>query len=64
MGTEGCRQSEEMLPEDRNCILPGDGGQSSRNGDYGEEHLEGETGLGENTRGLGEEAIVEEPKCS
>ena len=35
------------------------GGESSQNGDYGEEILEGETGLGENTRVLGEKAIVE-----
>ena len=27
VGTEGCRRSEEMLPEDGNCVLPGDGGE-------------------------------------
>ena len=53
--TEDCRRSKEMLPEDGNC------GERSQNGDYGEEILEGETGLGENTRVLGEKAIVEDP---
>ena len=61
VGTEGCSRSEEMLPENGNCAIPGDGGESSQNGDYGEESLESETGLGENTRVLGEEAIVEDP---
>ena len=27
VGIEGCRRSEEMLPEDGNCVLPGDGGE-------------------------------------
>ena len=49
VGTEGCRRSEEMLPEDGNSVLPGDGGKSSQKGDYGEESLDRETGLGENT---------------
>ena len=62
VGTEGCRRSDEMLPEDGNCVLPGDGGKSSQNRDYGEEILEGETGLGENTRVLSEKAIVKDPK--
>ena len=48
--TEACSRSEEMLPEDGNCVLPGDGGESSQNGDYGKEGLDGETGSGENTR--------------
>ena len=51
-----------MLPEDGNCVLPGHGGKSSQNGDYGEESLDCKTGSGENTRVLGEEAIVEDPK--
>ena len=50
-----------MLPEGGNCVLPGDDGESSQNEDYGEEILEGETGLGENTRVLSEKAITEDP---
>ena len=50
-----------MLPEDGNCVLPGDGGKSDQIGDYVEEILEGETGLGENTRVLSEKAIAEDP---
>ena len=41
---ESCRRSEEMLPEDGDCVLPGDGGKRSQNGDYGEEIFESETG--------------------
>ena len=62
VGTEDCRRSEEMLPEDGNCVLPGDGGKSSQSGDYGEESLDGETGLGGNKRVLGEKAVVKDPK--
>ena len=61
VGNEGCRRSEEMLPEGGNCVLPGDDGESSQNEDYGEEILEGETGLGENIRVLSEKAITEDP---
>ena len=50
-----------MLPEEGNCVLPGDGGESSQNGDNGEEILKGETGLGENTRVFSEKAIAEGP---
>ena len=35
--------------------------KSSKHGDYGEEILESETGLGENTRVLSEKAIAEDP---
>ena len=35
-----------MVSDGENCVLPGDGGEGSRNGDYAEERQEGESGLG------------------
>ena len=49
---EGLKQSGEMVSDGEICVLPGDGGEGSRNGDYAEERPEGETGLGKTQVGL------------
>ena len=49
---ECLKQSEEMVPDGENCVLPGDGGEGSWNGDYAEERPEGFTGLGKTQVGL------------
>ena len=59
--TEGLRRSEEMVLEGDKCVLLRDGGEGSQNGDYGVERRERETGMDENTSGLSEEAIADEP---
>ena len=59
--TEGLRRSEEMVLEGDKCVLLRDGGEGSQNGDYGVERRERETGMDENTSGLREEAIADEP---
>ena len=59
--TEGFRRSEEMMPEGVKFVLPGDGGEGSQNGGYGEQRLESETGIDENISELIEEAIEDEP---
>ena len=51
-----------MVLDGDKCALPRDGGEGSQNRDYGEERLEGETGLDENTSGLSEETIPDETK--
>ena len=50
-----------MVLEGDKCGLPRDGGQGSQNVDYGVERRERETGMDENTSGLREEAIADEP---
>ena len=49
---ECLKQSEEMVSDGENCVLPGGGSEGSRNGDYAEERPEGETGLGKTQVGL------------
>ena len=49
---ENLKQSEEMVSDGENCVLPGGGSEDSQNGDYAEERPEGETGLCKTQVGL------------